>query len=69
MSVNSLQSSQVGTVNFGQKVDAGSFTYAGGSNFSYAVRFHQVADLNGDGLDEIIFAGFETQFNTPENYT
>ena len=69
MPVESIQSSQLMTVNFGPKVDAGSFTYAGESGFSYAVRFHQVTDLNGDGLDEIIFAGFETQYNTPENYT
>ncbi len=50
-------------------VDAGTFTYANGTNFSYAVRYLYPADLNGDGLDEIIFAGFETQFNTPANYT
>ena len=48
---------------------AGSFSYAGGSEFSYAVRFIQAVDLNGDGLDEVVFAGFETQFNTPANYT
>ena len=47
----------------------GTFTYAGGSGFSYAVRFIQATDLNGDGLDEVVFAGFETQFNTPANYT
>jgi Ca2+-binding RTX toxin-like protein len=69
MSIENPSLPQVSNVAFGPKIDAGTFTYAGGSNFSYAVRFLQATDLNGDGTDEIIFAGFETQYNTPENYT
>lgn len=49
--------------------NAGAFSYAGGSGFNFAVRYLYPQDLNGDGRDEVIFAGFETQYNTPENYT
>ncbi|MBU3587836.1 DUF4214 domain-containing protein [Polynucleobacter sp. 31A-FELB] len=48
---------------------SGTFTYAAGNDFSYAVRYLYSEDLNSDGLDELIFAGFETQPNTPSSYT
>lgn len=47
----------------------GSFSYAEGSGYTVAVRFLYPVDLNADGLDELIFAGFETQPNTPANYS
>lgn len=47
----------------------GKFTYAAGSGFTLAVRYLYPVDLDADGLDELIFAGFETQPNTPANYT
>jgi len=43
----------------------GSFKYSDSPGFTYAVRYNYTVDLNGDGLDELIFAGFETQPNSP----
>lgn len=57
------------TIYFGAVQLSDPFTYSGERNFSVAVRYLYSADLNADGLDELIFAGFETQFNTPANYT
>jgi Ca2+-binding RTX toxin-like protein len=56
-------------ITFGPLQTLDSFTYSGESTFSVAVRYLYSADLNGDGLDELVFSGFETQLNTPENYT
>ena len=56
-------------ITFGTVQTLDSFTYSGESTFSLAVRYLYSTDLNGDGLDELVFAGFETQLNTPENYT
>lgn len=50
-------------------VDAGNFSYAQGEGLTVAVRYLYAQDLNGDARDEVIFAGFETQYNTPENYS
>ncbi len=47
----------------------GKFAYADGPGFTLAVRYLYPVDLDADGLDELIFAGFETQPNTPANYT
>ncbi|UOD50475.1 FG-GAP-like repeat-containing protein [Orrella daihaiensis] len=55
---------QVGPLSF-----AGTFSYAAGSDFTYAVRYNYPVDLNNDGVDELIFAGFETQPNTPSQYS
>lgn len=52
----------------GGTVFAGHFNYSDSQSFHYAVRYLYSVDLDQDGLDEVIFAGFETQFNTPENY-
>ncbi len=40
-----------------------------GVGFTLAARNLYTRDINKDGLDELIFAGFETQFNTPATYT
>ena len=42
--------------------------YSGNSLERWVVRYGYTADLNGDGTDEVIFAGFETQPNTPTEY-
>jgi hypothetical protein len=46
----------------------GSFDYSDDRGFSYAVRYNYSVDLDGDGVDELIFAGFETQPNTPAGF-
>jgi Ca2+-binding RTX toxin-like protein len=53
----------------GKTVAAGQFSFNGGSGFTYACNYKQNIDINGDGIQETIFYGFETQYNTPENYT
>jgi len=56
-------------ISLGPVLNSDPFTYSGESSFSLAVRYLYSIDLNSDGLDELIFAGFETQFNTPAQYT
>lgn len=46
----------------------GNFSFSDDPNFSFAVRYNYSVDLDNDGLDELIFAGFETQHNTPAEY-
>jgi len=53
----------------GPKVGSYRFSYSDESGFTLPVRSHHVADLDNDGVEEIIFAGIETQPNTPETYT
>lgn len=57
------------SIQIGPLIDAGNFSYAQGDGLTLAVRYLYAQDLNGDGKDEVIFAGFETQYNTPENYS
>lgn len=45
-----------------------SYTYSDQPNFSLAVRYLYPIDVDGDGVDELLVAGFETQPNTPANY-
>ena len=52
----------------GRSAFAGNFNYSDSPGFHYAVRYLYSVDLDQDGLDEIIFAGFETQYNTPDQY-
>lgn len=54
-----------------QKI-AGSFNYFSGlgdPSPTGAGNFVQSVDLDGDGVDEVIFYGFETQPNTPATYS
>ena len=46
----------------------GDFSFSDSPSFSTAVRYNYSVDLDNDGLDELIFAGFETQRNTPAEY-
>lgn len=52
----------------GPITQVGHFSYSDSSSFSLAVRYNYSVDLDNDGLDELIFAGFETQRNTPADY-
>ena len=52
----------------GQWVTADFFSYSDSPTFSLAVRYNYSVDLDNDGYDELIFAGFETQPNTPASY-
>ncbi len=47
----------------------GSFSYYSEVNNIAVVQNIYPQDINGDGIDEIFFAGVETQPNTPETYT
>ena len=52
----------------GPMTKIGGFSYSDSGSFSLAVRYNYSVDLDNDGLDELIFAGFETQRNTPADY-
>ncbi len=56
-------------VHIGSKKLISSFQYYQDGSNDAVVRYVYPKDINGDGIDEIIFAGFETQFNTPERYS
>ena len=52
------------------KVIANTFSYyKDGSNRPVAHQDPYVFDLNGDGVDEVIFGGLETQPNTPKEFS
>lgn len=47
---------------------AASYSYSALPGFRLAVRYLYPIDVDGDGVDELLVAGFETQPNTPSNY-
>ena len=53
----------------GTSIDAGYFDFSDEPGFAFANFDSFPMDFDGDGVDEILFAGFETQYNTPANYT
>jgi Ca2+-binding RTX toxin-like protein len=63
-------SARVNNVILGTVNAAGSFGYywARPENTREVVRMAFAADLDGDGSDEVIFSGFETQPNTPDQF-
>jgi hypothetical protein len=57
-------------ISIGNAVGSYQFSYTNRPDeYTLPVRIHYPIDLNGDGIQEIIFAGGETQPNTPETYT
>jgi len=48
---------------------AGSFSYYGDASRSNPVSYLFSRDINRDGIDEVFFVSFETQPNTPQNYS
>jgi len=56
-------------MNIGSPQLAGSFSYYTDGSRSNPVSYIFSKDLNRDGLDEVIFVSFETQPNTPQNYS
>jgi hypothetical protein len=48
---------------------AGSFSYYGDGSRSNPVSYIFSKDINRDGIDEVFFVSFETQPNTPQNYS
>ena len=57
------------TITLGSNTKVGSFQYYSVINNKVTVQYIYPQDINGDGVDEIFFAGFETQPNTPNAYT
>lgn len=54
----------------GPEIKAGSFNfYSDGSTRPLSHKNIYPIDIDGDGIDEIFFAGFETQPNTPAEYS
>lgn len=57
-------------ISISPKVFAGTFSYY--KDASIRPPVHQdpyVADLDGDGVDEVVFGGLETQPNTPQAFS
>jgi hypothetical protein len=48
---------------------AGSFSYYSDGSRSNPVSYIFSSDISGDGVDEVFFVSFETQPNTPQNYS
>lgn len=53
----------------GPEIKAGSFNFYSDGSTSHPVANIYPIDIDGDGIDEIFFAGFETQPNTPAEYS
>lgn len=58
-----------GNAYFGQAVSAGAFSYYRDGSTSNPVSYLYAQDLDGDGLDEVLMVAFETQPNTPLQYS
>ena len=54
---------------FGSATLAGTFSYYRDGSTNNPVSFLYAQDLDGDGVDEVIMVAFETQPNTPSNYS
>ena len=57
------------TIALGSNTKVASFQYYSSASNRPVVQYIYPKDINGDGVDEIFFAGFETQPNTPKAYT
>ena len=53
----------------GAGTQAGSFSYYRDGSLSNPVSYLYAQDVDGDGLDEVFMVAFETQPNTPANYS
>lgn len=54
----------------GKAILLSNFTFAGGEGYTIAAHGYLYSvDINNDGIKELISAGFETQPNTPDNFT
>jgi len=54
----------------GKAIPVNNFSFAGGDGFTIAAHSYLYSiDINKDGIKELISAGFETQPNTPANFT
>jgi len=56
-------------VNFGPQKQVATFSYFPDGSTRDMVRYVYPVDLDGDRVQEVIFAGFETQPNTPAEYS
>jgi FG-GAP-like repeat len=56
-------------INISTPLTSGSFSYSDISGFTYANGDVYAFDYNNDGVQEVLFSAFETQYNTPENFT
>ena len=56
-------------INISTPLTSGSFSYSDTSGFTYANGDVYAFDYNNDGVQEVLFSAFETQYNTPENFT
>lgn len=53
----------------GSKALAGTFSYYRDGSTSNPVSYMYAKDIDSDGVDEVFFVSFETQPNTPANYS
>lgn len=63
MNINTLK------ITISDPIKCGEFQYSNTPGFTYANGDIYTFDFNNDGLQEVLFAAFETQYNTPENFT
>jgi hypothetical protein len=59
---------QISPGSFETPSQVATYSYSSIPGFNLAVRYLYPIDVDGDGVDELLVAGFETQPNTPSGY-
>jgi hypothetical protein len=59
---------QTSAISFETPKQAATYSYSAIKGFNFAVRYLYPLDIDEDGIDELLVAGFETQPNTPATY-
>ncbi len=56
------------TIALGSRISAGSFNYFATDTSQPVIKYIYPKDINGDGVDEIVFIGFKCPCNSPDSH-
>ena len=56
------------TITLGSRISAGSFNYFATDTSQPIIKYIYPKDINGDGVDEIVFIGFKCPCNSADSH-